>query len=688
MLKGKEEAQQKVSKLIEEKESAKRVAHINEVFLRNITRALPQYVFWKDINSVYLGCNKNYADLVGLNSPEEIIGKTDIDLLWQPTGDTAETFQKGDQDTIDGRPIINQEEILALPSGKTLITLVSKLPIIDNGQVLGIVGYFTNITELKNKERELIKAKREAEAANEAKSTFLTNISHDIRTPLTGMIGMTKILLDELNTPQGKEAANNLLKAENILLNLLNEVIEVTKLASDALPLYEVKFSIRELIDDLYALVSPSAYEKSLKLSLEYDNNIPNYVIGDQKRIHRILLNLVSNAIKFTSQGQVKIIVQLAEQQGRNLILKISIKDTGIGISKENQQIIFSRFTRLEPSYKGTHKGSGLGLSIVKQFISEIEGEIYVESEEGKGAIFTCIIPLKQALLDEPEHKTELKVNADSSYELKSIKLSHELTNQVNSEDEISSSKKQYNTESIAKILLVEDNALVQMVEKKLLEDLQCQVITADTGEIALELFKEEKFDLVFMDIGLPGKDGCETTKEMRILEKENNSSTPIIALTAHVDKDNEKQCLNAGMEAVCTKPINDDTAKSILNRYIHAYSSINEQLPVIDLDLCTSQASCDKDAAKNMLEMLVNSLPETENALKAAYDAKDLDKLQFTTHKLLGATCYCGVPRLKFTAQKLEEALKAKSTEEIEKIYKNLLTEIQHVLEEYKIVQ
>lgn len=682
--KNKEQTRYDVVRLIKEKESANQAAHINEIFLKNITHALPQYVFWKDVYSVYLGCNKNYATLVGLKSPEDIVGKTDNDLNWQPVGHTVDTFQKGDQDTIAGHYITNQEEVLALPNGKTLITLVSKLPIIDDNKVIGIVGYFTDITELKNKENELIKAKKLAESANEAKSAFMTNISHDIRTPLTGVIGMTRILLKELKSKQGREAAYNILMAGNALLNLLNEVIEFTKLGAEDLPLNEVKFSMKEVIHNIIMLETPSAHEKKLQLIIHYDDRVPNYLIGDQKRIHRILLNIISNAIKFTPQGTVEISVKVAKRKGKNIILKVFVKDTGIGITPENQQIIFSRFSRLESAYKGNYKGSGLGLSIVKQFISEIDGEVYVESKENEGATFTCIFPLKKALLDEAENKANLTSKEDLIQELESIRLAAETAHPL---------------PFSAKILLVEDHKIAQLAVKNLLQEMQCEVVTADTGEAAFELFKKDKFDLIFMDMGLPGKNGCEITREMRKWEKQNNQHTPIIALTAHIDEDNKQQCLNAGMENVVTKPLKDEAASSILNTFVyHSKQSSAEErkteeimdrsLPVIDISFGAKITGSTEAAARDMLKLFVETLPEIEKEIKLAYQSKDFKTLQFVVHKLHGGTCYCGVPRLKMAARKFEEILKAKSTTQIDQGYTHLCHEISNVLQEYKRVQ
>ncbi len=384
--------------------------------LKGITPGLPQYVFWKDYRSVYLGCNNNFAQLLGLSSPDEIVGKRDDDLNWQPVGHTSSMFQKGDQETIMGNPITNQEEVLVLANGVSMVTLVSKLPIIDQGRVVGIVGYFADITELKQKERELLHAKKQAEIANETKSAFMINISHDIRTPLIGIIGTAKILFREIQSQQGKAAAQSLFTEANDLLELLNEVIEVTKLSFEEQPVYDVKFDLTELIKKVLESGKPLAEKKSLTLSAELDERIPSYLIGDKQRIKRILMNLLNNALKFTDHGRVQINVKLLKSKHQTVVLQIIVNDTGVGISAEDQQIIFSRFTRLEAAYKGKYRGSGLGLSVVKQFLTEIKGCIYVDSKEGEGSTFTCEIPLKRPLLDEPSDLSGLiNCNADHS---------------------------------------------------------------------------------------------------------------------------------------------------------------------------------------------------------------------------------------------------------------------------------
>ena len=400
----------KPQKISDSHSSLYSAAQITELFLKQFTRFLPQYLFWKDRRSVYLGCNQRYAELVGLSSPEAIIGQTDQNLNWQPTGDTATLFQQGDQHTLSGSPITNQEETLVLPSGKKIIALVSKLPIVDgDGQALGVVGYFSDITELKEKESELQKAKQQAEAANRAKSAFMANISHDIRTPLSGLVGFAETAASRYHTAQEHDDLCCLVQAGHALLKLLNEVVEFSRLECGALPHAELKFNLAELLSHVIALEKPSVAAKKLAFKVTVDKKIPTYLIGDSVRLHRILLNLISNAIKFTHTGFVNLTAELAQQKDRELILKFAIQDSGVGIPADQQALIFSRFTRLIPSYQGHYSGSGLGLAVVKQFVNDLHGEIYVESKEQQGSIFTCLIPCRQALIPDTQNAVKME---------------------------------------------------------------------------------------------------------------------------------------------------------------------------------------------------------------------------------------------------------------------------------------
>lgn len=536
------------------RQTKKQAAQVFELFLKNITRVLPQYVFWKDIHSMYLGCNQNYAELVGLRSPEEIIGRTDLDLNWQPSGNTAELFQLGDQETLKGFPITNQQETLVLPNGKKLITLVSKLPIYDDeNQPLGIVGYFTDITALKEKERELRQAKKQAEAANRAKSLFLMNISHDIRTPLSGLLGMAEILLRRLVSESDKEIALDLVQAGQSLMEFLNEVIEFSKYESGELPIYDQKFNLQALVNKVISLIKPSAKTKKLKLNLNWDSQIPMDLIGDPIRIHRILLNLLSNAIKFTTKGHIDVVIKLFHRpQRQKVIIQLEVEDTGIGIPQDKQGLIFTRFERLHPAYRGQYSGCGLGLALVKQFVGEIEGEISVESQERKGSTFTCLIPLRESLSSqnhfEPMHPHFIKKERQFV-----IPPSSDLKNDKNKES--------------VRILLVEDNVMVQIATKRLLQSLDLNIDIANTGEEAIQQIQSQEYTVIFMDIGLPDQNGCDVAKAIHHWQrKQKKKLSIIVAVSAHLDETEIKRCLESGMQQVFIKPLTKEKVQRLMS--------------------------------------------------------------------------------------------------------------------------
>lgn len=510
-------------------------AHITEVLFKNITQSLPQYLFWKDAHSIYLGCNQQFAELVGLSSPDDIVGKTDHDLHWQATGHTAEFFQKGDQETMDGHPVTNQEEWLLLPNGKKLITLVSKLPILDEQHhVLGVVGYFTDITELKEKEQALQHAKQQAEVANRAKSQFIANISHDLRTPLCGLLGMARILLQEINTARGKKTAQHLLEAGQTLLRLLNEVIEFTQLTTEAWPLAENTFSLKNLIQDIVQLVTPSVEEKNLRITVHYNKRLPSLLCGDSARLRRILFNLVSNAVKFTHHGAIEITTTLANPKTQPWIIQIAVKDTGTGIPAEQLPFIFARFSRLHPACNGQYAGMGLGLALVKQLLADMKGEIAVSSELGHGSVFTCQVPLRKPRLD-------LMARAPA----KSVQVPQS---------------------KFGRVLLVEDNRLIRLAVQNQLTTLGCRVYLAENGAQALQRARDNHYDLILMDIGLPDKNGCDVAREIRSQMDNPNRYTPIVALTAHIDADHEHLCFAAGMQRVLIKPLQIEQARERLS--------------------------------------------------------------------------------------------------------------------------
>ena len=295
--------------------------------------------------------------------------------------------------------------------------------------------------------------------------------------------------------------------------------------------------------------------QKNLKLAVEFDEQIPSSLIGQRLNVYRILLNLISNAIKFTEQGGIKISLRLIRQTSTEAFIKMSVQDTGIGISKDKLEIIFERFTRLNPAYEGIYKGSGLGLSIVKKFIKEMQGEISVESEEGKGSTFICIFPLKKIQKFEdkaPNNEELLNVNEVEFFTGKNDKTNLTTTSFAAKKPiELHSLlRNQYN------ILLIEDNLIAANAIKDTLESLKCEVNIAYTGCAAVEVFMPETYDLIYLDLGLPDIDGLSIIKILRKIEAYAKQKTTILALSAHIDENIKLSCLHSGFDGVYSKPL------------------------------------------------------------------------------------------------------------------------------------
>ncbi|ODN41255.1 hypothetical protein BGC07_16920 [Piscirickettsia litoralis] len=533
--KKRKEAKDNIIKLTIANQSLQKHAYLTDVLLKNITKCLPQFVFWKDVDSVYMGCNDNYAHFIGLESSIDIVGKTDYDIDWLECGHTADFFQSGDKDVLAGHPIYNQEEVLSLPNGNKIHTQLSKLPIKgQDGEILGVIGCFTDITELKRKEKEAVKARKEAQIANASRMNFISNMSHDLRTPLTGMLGMAKIISENSLDEKIVKASRYLIESGNILLNILNEIIEINQIESGHLPLKFSEIRIRDIIDEVVSLFKPTIYQKPVSLNICFDPRIPRCLIGDQHRVQRVLLNLISNAIKFTNQGAIHITVDVAKFEENSLTIRLVVADTGIGIDKKDHASIFTQFNRLTSSSSGAYPGSGLGLSIVERFIKDMRGSINLESEILKGSSFICLIPFET--LD----KNKSNGPADFLFEKEHVSLCPEIQH-IDSEsllyDSVLKNKPSKETTLSfegSTVLLVEDNLIAQLAAKHELEKLHCKVDLAVDGKDAIFKAQKNNYDLIFMDVGLPDMTGFDAIQVIGAWESAIKCDyTPIVILTA-----------------------------------------------------------------------------------------------------------------------------------------------------------
>ena len=609
-----------------------------------IIKKVPGYVFWKDINSTLLGCNENFAYKAGLEKPEDIVGKTDYDLPWDKN--EAENYVRDDQEVIrTGKPKLHIEETQRYAKRKESVILTNKVPTYDlNGNITGVLGIFMDITKIKQAERALKREKEKAELANLAKTQFIANMEHDLRTPCSGIAEMSKILEAMENDTQKKEILKDIVACSSQLLKILNSILDFEKINAGTIPIQLEEFNIHYVLASIYAMNKLNAKKKKLQLSINCKKNVPAILIGDEHRISRILLNLVVNAIKFTHNGSVKIIIETVEQSGQDkAVLKFIVRDTGIGIPETELGNIFDKFTKLIPSNIDSYQGSGLGLSIVKRFVKDLKGEIKVKSKINKGSTFTCIIPFKMV----------------------SKKRTSCIKNNV--------LKKKMAIKTKFKILLIEDDILAQkiayiLIKEQLLHDLDI----AKTGEIALDFSKQKKYDLIFMDIGLPDINGYEISRQIKKLPESKNKDTVIVALTSHNLKIIQKESIAAGMKDFLVKPITIEKIQYIIIKWIlkeplHEQTFGNkvkidkQQDEAIDFDYIIKQFNGNRQFIHHLLESLGKELSIKRKEIKNAINDNNFFELKKLAHKLCSITIYSGTYFLNKLVKQLEKAAQKK---------------------------
>lgn len=524
-----------------------------DITLENIITNLPGHIYWQDVNNVFLGCNDAQAKSAGLKHRNDIIGKTNYDLPWH---EQAKSLNDINNEVMRTGREYSIEERADLSNGQHYFFLSKKVPMFDNNRnIVGIMGISFDITERKKMEEELRTAKKQAEISNKAKTEFLENMRHDIRTPLSGIVGFSELLVGESDKDKIKIYTDGLAESSHELLRFLNEMLESINVISGDIPLLKKRFDLKSVLSNVIKLHRSKALKKGLDLELFYDEDIPQYLIGDPIRIYRIVLELLGNALKFTEYGFVNVLVNLYKKNDQNVVIQIVIEDTGPGIPKDKQEEIFVRFKRLTPSYKGIYEGSGLGLSIIKQFIDDLQGEIYVDSVQSIGTRFICVIKLQEALWVEQEEKTPLILQGKNT----TIQPDYAYNKDI--------AKKQISSLHKASVLVVDDQLIALSVVKSILSDFGCEVECVSDAESALELVKHKKYDLIFMDIGLPGINGYEATKLIRANKQ--SDCTFIVGLTGHEEQNKKQLGLDSGMNIILNKPLTHEIAYDVLKKFI-----------------------------------------------------------------------------------------------------------------------
>ncbi|MBW1808124.1 MAG: response regulator [Deltaproteobacteria bacterium] len=407
-----------------------------------------------------------------------------------------------------------------------------------DGKPIGILGVTRDISERRQAEEKLQKAKDQAEAASHSKSEFLANMGHELRTPLNGIIGIASLLSDTELDQRQRQYAEIVLRSGRALLTIINDLLDFSKIEAGRLSIEPAPFDLKQAMEDITHLLSARAVEKGLKLNVAFAAETPSMVVGDAGRIRQVLTNLVDNALKFTKQGSILVSAECLEKTKQQAKIRLAVQDTGIGIPNGKLGQIFDVFTQVDASASRPYSGTGLGLAISKQIVELMGGVVQVESQPGSGSRFwfDLLLPIQSEVsLGSRSAPTAKVTTVSKSFDLK--------------------------------VLVVEDNDVSQEVAATILKKLGCRVELAMDGRQAIDMIAANTYDLIFMDCQMPGMDGFEATREIRRRETDSSGRVRIVAMTAHALDEDRKHCIQVGMDDYIAKPATIRDFEAVLER-------------------------------------------------------------------------------------------------------------------------
>lgn len=490
-------------------------------------------------DEIIIKAHQRFCEMTGYN-PEDLIGKKASDILipadYQGIIKEQTSKRKKGQASSYEAPLRKKD-------GNLLWVVISGAPILnDDGIVEGSVGIHYDISQRKQLEQDLLKAKQMAEQAQKAEKQFLTNVSHEIRTPLNAIIGMSNMLHDTSLSDEQKEYLNIIKTSSGFLHGLVNNLLDMAKIEASKIEVDQKPFQLRTTLSNLYEVFHEKLTGRPVAVKLKIDDQIPDMVLGDELLLQQILYKLLDNAQKFTREGHIVLSVAKKEELTSESLLEFSVSDTGKGIPEQNIDLIFNKFKQFsDPTESGLATGTGLGLTIVKELISIQKGSLTVWSEPGKGSNFSFVLPFGYTDIEAPE-----------------------TTNIVPLITQAPLSEK--------KILVVEDNVMNQKYITFLFKKWGVSLNLANDGVEAIEKIKQDAFDLILMDIQMPNLNGYQTASIIRNT-KNHNQHTPIVALTASAFLDQKSKALEAGMDDFLPKPFSPLQLEEKLKEHLYGSS-------------------------------------------------------------------------------------------------------------------
>ncbi len=495
------------------------------------------------------------------------------------------------------------------------------------------IGRLSN--SLQTMSQTLVDQKEKAEAANKAKSAFLSNMSHEIRTPITAVLGFNEMILRESGDRNILNYAGNIKSSGHTLLGIINDILDFSKIEAGKLEIIPVDYDLSSLINDLVNMVNVRAGEKGLALTLDFDRNLPSVLHGDEIRLKQIVMNILTNAVKYTEKGGIVFSIGYEKNAAdpASVILKVSVKDTGIGIREEDLKRLFTKFERLEEGRNRNIEGTGLGMNITQSLLEMMDSSLHVESTYGLGSVFS--FSLKQEVVKwDPigDYKNYYKATGET--------------------------KEHYRSRFTAKganVLVVDDNSTNLLVFKNLIKQTLIDVDTAASGDEGLMLCRKKKYDMIFLDHMMPEKDGIETLRELKAMSGSPNDATPVICLTANAISGARENYLREGFKDYLSKPIDPDRLEEMLMEYL---PKEKEEKNLLDTQAGIKHCG-EEEVYREVIKTFVDSMDNTKEILTGFLQSGDLNNYEIKIHSVKSNARMIGALPLGESAQKLEFAAK-----------------------------